>query len=184
MLKRKGSGYTTKFLTLTMKISGQGLKKDLEELTKNFSKLQRRKIWGCSVKSWIGVKEVSKGNVHLHVIILSRFLDQKAIAENWDKISGSSIVDIRAVDETTESIEKLTSYFVKREQDAILRESIADLRDKNKKLRFLISSREKIPTLLDNKAVVLHSNCECCGRKKYYSRISIDLIHQIRKEYD
>lgn len=184
--KKKGEGL--KLLTLTMART-DCLKMDLDRLTRGFEVLRRRVAWKSRITHWVAVKEVTKGNVHLHIVALSTFWDHSSLSSEWEGITGNFIVDIRKVD-ILSAKEKLTPYLVKGTDQALI-EEVAKIRDENKKMRFLLSSRAEFPSLLVIEAIVRHKDCpSCCGRMGYGYRFSrLDdakkwLIAKRKKFYD
>lgn len=120
-------------LTLTVK-NGQDLEERMEHLLQSFRTLQkRRRQWNdvkrgftefAKIDGAIYATEVTnKGNgwhPHIHaVVLLDSYIDQKALSEEWQRITGdSSVVDIRKIKkdtqgEVTDALAEVFKYAVK-----------------------------------------------------------------------
>lgn len=154
-----------KLLTLTFARKGE-LKSDLNGLIKAFERLKRRISWKSKVKHYVGVIEFSPEGIHIHLIILSGFWRHGELVDEWKNLTGNNIVDIRKVN-FEDAKKKLGTYLVKDINPEIKKE-VALMRDQHKKLRFLISSRG-LPSLLVNRAIVMH-RCEECDCQIGYIR--------------
>jgi len=89
-------------LTLTLKIVPFGdVEAEVDRIIASFRKLRTRKIWNA--KNGIASIEILKKGedswyVHLHALIDSKWMDQKALLDVWLDITGDSfVVDIRRV---------------------------------------------------------------------------------------
>lgn len=164
----KKAGQSLNLLTLTFARTNGGLKNDLNRLHKAFVALRRRVSWKNRVSHWVAVKEVTNGNVHLHIILLSKFWQQNSISLEWKELTGNFIVDIRRVNPNG-AAEKLSTYLVK-DSDPETKEEMAVIRDAHKNMRFLMSS--KLPaSLLVYKAISKHQICvKCSCQQGYFHR--------------
>lgn len=98
MVKPKSYGW--KFITLTL-VSRQELAPMIDSLITGFRKLRGRKMWRDAVSGGVYVLEIThseKGwHAHLHIIAMMRYVPQHHLSLVWLAITGSRIVDIRAV---------------------------------------------------------------------------------------
>lgn len=89
-------------LTLTLlSAPSEDVREQLDKILASFCKLRRRKIWNAE-KGIYHVEIIKKGGkswyVHLHALIDSKWMDQKALSHAWLDITGNSfIADIRRV---------------------------------------------------------------------------------------
>lgn len=76
-------------------------RKNVSRIRRWFDRLRHKKIWrarGGLYNIEIGeLDDMRMCNLHIHAIIDSVYMPQKKISEEWERISGSKIVDIRAV---------------------------------------------------------------------------------------
>lgn len=109
----------TRFLTLTLRHSNTELKDQIDRLFRSLKELRRRPIWKQNVVGAIIVLELKIGrddrwHPHLHCIIKGRWMDQKEISREWQRVTGdSSIVDIRPVKDQPEVAAYVTKYLTK-----------------------------------------------------------------------
>lgn len=89
-------------VTLTLKVVPYGdVQEQVDRITASFRKLRMRKVWNA--KNGIASIEIVKEEtncwyVHLHTLVDSKWMDQKALSDAWKKITGDSyIVDIRRI---------------------------------------------------------------------------------------
>lgn len=98
MVKPKTHGW--KFVTLTL-VSSDDLSAMIDHLIASFRKLRNRRIWKDAVTGGVYVLEVTHGtagwHAHLHIIAMMRYVPQQWLSAVWKSISGSPILDIRAV---------------------------------------------------------------------------------------
>jgi hypothetical protein len=130
-----------KMLTLTLKRRGENLKQDLDRLGDCLQRFKKTKNWKENVSSYFGSKEVVDGNVHAHIIISSRFWDQKDISKLWKEITGEDfIVDIRKLKNPEKAIKEVFKYIVKDTNKKTLKE-VSDFRKANSHFRWVFSSK-------------------------------------------
>lgn len=105
-----------KLLTLTLKSSNAPLRDQIEHLWSAHRRLRHRKLWRDAVRGCIAVLEITWNNdrkqwhPHLHCLIDSDYIDQRALSKAWLSVTFTSkIVDIRAV----RSFEKASTYLTK-----------------------------------------------------------------------
>ena len=103
-----------KFFTFTVKRALLS-RKLVSSLRKNFTKLRHRKIWKASG----GIYNIEIGdfrddgtcNLHIHGVMDSSYMLQKALSDAWRDITGDSfIVDIRAVKDDRSAIHYMTKH--------------------------------------------------------------------------
>lgn len=89
-----------KFITLTL-ASSDDLNDMVNRLVSGFRKLRARKLWSEAVTGGVYVIEITHGpkgwHAHLHVICIGLYIPQHHLSRVWQSITGSRIVDIRAV---------------------------------------------------------------------------------------
>jgi hypothetical protein len=130
-----------KILTLTLKRRGSNLKEDLDRLGDCLQRFKKTKDWKENVSAYFGSKEVVDGNVHAHIIINSRFWDQKDISKLWKEITGEDfIVDIRKLKNPEKAIKEVFKYIVKDTNKKTLKE-VSDFRKDNSHFRWVFSSK-------------------------------------------
>ena len=107
------------FLTLTLKIVPSGdVDAEVSRILASFRKLRQRKVWNA--KDGIASIEILKKGedswyVHIHALIDSKWMDQKALSDAWLDITGdSSVVDIRRVkSERRQALREVLKYQTK-----------------------------------------------------------------------
>ena len=103
----------TRFVTLTVRHTNEGLKELLIKLLTGFKRLRRSNVWLESVKggaAFLEVKVVSGWHPHLHMIVEGTWIDQKRLSREWLRITkDSSIVDVREV----KDVGKVAHYVAK-----------------------------------------------------------------------
>lgn len=104
-----------RFITLTLRHSATPLKDQLDRLWSSYKELRRREIWTTSIEGAAAFFEVKIGkntglwHVHLHIIAVGGWIEQKALSKEWHKITGDSfIVDVSLA----RSKQGVTSYVV------------------------------------------------------------------------
>lgn len=104
-----------KMMTLTF-LSVDHLSKAYIKWARNcFTRLRRRKVmagcWG-GIYSFEATHSFFGWHLHIHSIIGSRYIDQAKLSDEWQKISGAMVVDIRAVKgkEKWEAIKEVVKY--------------------------------------------------------------------------
>lgn len=129
------------FITLTLKASDDSLADVLDRLYSSFTKLRAQKDWKKRVSAGASFTEITRGasgkhwHVHLHVLAVCDWYDQKMLAEQWFKATGDSfIVDVRRVRDPVRQVRYVASYATKGfsrdvllDQDALI-ECIVSLR--------------------------------------------------------
>lgn len=120
-LSIKGSkAFDFKFITLTVKPSYKPLRDEIRHLYQSFRRLrqttlwQRRSQWGVATLEVTLNPKTKLWHPHLHIITKAAYIPQKALSAAWTKASGgSSILDIRAVKNSTHAISYITKYVSK-----------------------------------------------------------------------
>lgn len=107
----------TSFVTFTLRGSQASVTDCLNHLYESFQKLRRCKLWLEAVDGGCVVPEVKRGaigglwHVHLHGILLGRFIDQAALSRAWHKATGDSfIVHIRRIKDDAREIGYVAAY--------------------------------------------------------------------------
>lgn len=91
MLKRPITGYQMRFLTLTLKKSGD-VRKDAESLMEAFSKLWRASFKDEFSAAWRRVEVAPDGMVHLHILLYCKWVQVEDISAKWEELTGDSKV--------------------------------------------------------------------------------------------
>lgn len=109
-----------KLATLTLRSGNAPLAQQVKFLWQSYTKLRHSKLWKSVVTGAIAVLEVTynekkdQWHPHLHVVLDSAFLEQKALSKSWAKIThGSKIVDIRQVRSFDSMAQYLSKYLMK-----------------------------------------------------------------------
>lgn len=109
-----------RMLTLTLKSSPSNLKTQRERLFECFKTLRKTKAWQRHVFGGIFTFEVTRNpktghwHPHIHAVIDGEFWHQKALAAEWERVTGdSSIIDIRMVKGRKEAARYVTKYIAK-----------------------------------------------------------------------
>lgn len=106
-----------KFITLTLKHTEAPLSHQIDSLYKFFKSLRRRPYWKRRITGGVWFFQVKKSNndglwhPHLHVICEGRYLPREELSDMWFNIThGSSVVDIRAVNDHKKAVEYTARY--------------------------------------------------------------------------
>jgi hypothetical protein len=113
-------GKHLRFVTFTLKRSEKPLNFIISRLLTCFKKVRDHKFWKSAVRAGVAVVEVTRGkdashwHVHLHVLVVGNFLDQKLLSEAWLKVTrDSKIVDVRAVRDAEVGVAYVAKYATK-----------------------------------------------------------------------
>ena len=105
------------FLTLTLKVDF--LKTPQEQVDKiiaSFRKLRRRDVWNAE-RGLFSIEMVKKEGawyVHLHTLVDSKWMDQKALSDAWFKITGDSyIVYLKRIFDRRGALREVLKYQTK-----------------------------------------------------------------------
>lgn len=134
-------GQLLRLLTLTLRADPSALRSRVDRLLKAFGRLRSRRFWRDRVSAGVGFLEITRGrsgdhwHAHLHVIVKSAYIDQRALSDAWVQVTGDSpIVDIRKV-WNPGHVAKYVSKYVTKPLDAatlkspqLIREAIEALR--------------------------------------------------------
>jgi hypothetical protein len=111
----KETSYAYKLATFTIKTRPNPAD-SYRHVVEAFRRLRSRKIWKENVKGGVYVVEVKHNltgwHVHIHAIILARFIPQRLLSKAWQAVSGSPIMDIRQAPNRG-VITYLTTYLTK-----------------------------------------------------------------------
>jgi hypothetical protein len=120
-------GQTLRFITLTLMRSDESLQSILNHLLKSFYRLRRQEFWKSAVRAGTAVVEITRGargdhwHVHLHVLAVGTWLDQKTLSAGWESASnGSKIVDIRLIKDHEVGVAYVAKYATKGWSDSVL----------------------------------------------------------------
>lgn len=101
-----------RFVTLTISDSTPMLDEKLNKLRTSFALLQRTVCWKRTVTGGAAFLEVKRSdrseswNVHYHVLVTGKYIDQALLSHTWHNITGDSmIVDVRSAG-SRESVSK------------------------------------------------------------------------------
>lgn len=116
-LRHWSSEQEVRFITLTLRKSELPLRDIIKGLLRYFHDLRRSKFWKSCVKGGAYVVEITRGragshwHVHLHCLVGGLFIDQRRLSEHWARITnGSSVVDVRSVDDHARACGYLAKY--------------------------------------------------------------------------
>lgn len=108
-------GINCRLCTLTLRHSATPLKDQISRLLSSFRALRHRLFWRTAVSGGVAFLELKLGkdglwHPHLHCMVVTDWLDQKALSFEWHAVTGdSSIVDVRPI----HSVEEVTRYVSK-----------------------------------------------------------------------
>lgn len=109
--------HQARFITLTLRSTGEPLRDLLDTLYASFSKLRRTRLWSSTQTAAAAFVEVKyhadprHWNVHLHILATGKFVQQHRLSAEWHRITGTSyIVDIRLVRSSKEAASYITKY--------------------------------------------------------------------------
>lgn len=113
-------GKECRFVTLTRRANHTPLRDQLDSLFACFNRLRERSFWKSCVHGGAYFTEVKIGersglwHVHLHLIVVGHFIDQRALSSEWLAVTqDSSIVDVRAVPQVDHVARYVTKYVTK-----------------------------------------------------------------------
>jgi hypothetical protein len=119
-LLRWTEGERVRLVTLTMRANGQPLSKSIDRLIRSFASLRRNVVWKAAVDAGAYVIEVKQGrgghgwHVHVHALVIGRYLDQRALSRAWLTCTGDSpIVDVRDASNAPGVIGYVCKYLTK-----------------------------------------------------------------------
>lgn len=114
-----------KFMTLTMP-NTDNLAEGIDEIRDAFNKLRRRQYepegssdhrFGDRMYGGIYAIEANwredGWNVHMHVLYEGHRIDQEALSETWEDLTGAPVVDIRRADDGEGRVSELCKYLAK-----------------------------------------------------------------------
>jgi hypothetical protein len=120
-------GKTVRFITLTQIHKFELCRDSIDRLLSAFARLRRSKPWrkhvvgGCACLELKLSKTTSFWHAHLHVIAEGNFFPHAELRDAWAVASpGASIVDVRAVQSTTEVARYVTKYITKAVDGSVL----------------------------------------------------------------
>jgi hypothetical protein len=123
-----------RFLTLTVE-SQPDLKKMIKFVLKSFRRLRQRAYWRNQVSGGCFVIEVKYGkygwHVHLHAIVVSKYMPQKILLAHWRKIAGRAGVHIMGI-KSSAVIGYISKYMTK---PSVLPEKLPEVNAAMKGLR-------------------------------------------------
>lgn len=89
---------TVRFVTFTLCCNFRSLRERLDRLYTCFNALRRRKFWQANVTGGAAFCEVKLGStpgnwhVHLHCLVVGRWMSQQKLADNWHAVTGDSFI--------------------------------------------------------------------------------------------
>jgi len=111
---------TLRFLTLTLRNTGQSLADSLARLVASFRKLRNRPYWKQHVTggaSFIECKWIAQSqnwHPHLHILTEGRFMEREKLKTEWYAVTGDSyVIDIRLIKDTARAAEYVAKYATK-----------------------------------------------------------------------
>ena len=120
----------TRFITLTLRHCNQPLVDQLDKLYSSFRRLRQRKCWRSTQEKSIAFTEISfnlekqQYHVHLHILSVGSFLNQKTLSDAWVSITGDSfIVDVRRISSARQAAQYVCKYACKGISANVLLES-------------------------------------------------------------
>jgi hypothetical protein len=109
-----------RFITLTLRGADEPLAKQLDHLAASFRRLRQQTLWKRSVTRAKAVVELTwneareQWHPHLHILAEGRYIPQHSLSLCWEKASdGSSIVDIRPLEDTGKAVRYICKYLGK-----------------------------------------------------------------------
>lgn len=107
----------TRFLTLTVRSTGQPLAELLDHLTDSFRKLRRRRLWRRRVTGGVAFLEIKwseqsqQWHPHFHVLITGKYVDWQDLRAEWWRVTGDShVIDIRAIKNEAHAFHYVAKY--------------------------------------------------------------------------
>jgi hypothetical protein len=151
-------------VTLTMKReAGEGIKEGKKRLDEGFRELRRLKVWN-PVRHYFGSYEFGENHLHIHLMVDCVWIDQKALSEAWNRITGNPVVDVRRVRNPEKAIKEVFKYIVKDEgPHGVSDEFIDQARAELKGVRLVVASKGL--SSLDTTEISGQFTCPECGRK-------------------
>jgi len=111
-------GESIKFLTLTVP-NQDDIADSMDQLIKSFRRLRQRRYYQRALSAGLTFIEVTgksgDWNVHLHAIILSRYIPVERLARDWSAVSPGQIVHIKRIPAAA-AVKYLTAYALKSNQ--------------------------------------------------------------------
>jgi len=111
------SGRESRFITLTLHSTNEGLKELLRKISTCFAKLRNRALWKKTQRGGVAFIEVKwvprleRWNVHMHILSEGRYIRVGKLSSLWSRITGGSpIVDVRFVKDGTHVSRYVTKY--------------------------------------------------------------------------
>jgi hypothetical protein len=106
-----------KFLTLTLKHTDSPLSQQIDDLYSFFKEFKRRKFFKKRLIGGVWFFQVKKSatdgmyHPHLHILFEGRYLPHDEVSAIWSKIThGSSVVDIRAINNARKAVDYVARY--------------------------------------------------------------------------
>lgn len=110
----------SKLITLTLRHSNTPLSDQIDRLYRSFHALKKRKLFRQNVSAGIAFLEIKlsertgRWHVHMHAVVLSKFIDQRQLSQAWHSVTGdSSIVDVRKIRDPETAARYVTKYVTK-----------------------------------------------------------------------
>lgn len=117
-----------RFVTLTLKSSGESLADLLDLLYTSFAKLRRTRLWSQTQVGGVAFLEIKwseptgRWHPHLHILTEGKYLAKQALSDAWKKATGGSfIVDVRKIHSADRAVAYVVKYASKPSDPSILR---------------------------------------------------------------
>lgn len=109
-----------RFITLTLRHAGEDLSPMIDKLLRCFKQLRRTRGWKYAVRGGLAVVEVKRSkngdrwHPHLHILCTGKYYPHNLLKQSWCGITkGSSVVDIRPVDNPAHAVGYIMKYLKK-----------------------------------------------------------------------
>jgi len=106
-----------RFITLTLKHSGNTLKEEIERLYDAFKRLRKTSLWKTTQKGGVAFLEIKRSrdrqswHPHFHVLTQGKFIDGIRLSHTWKAITlDSYIVDVKLVRDQKSALDYVTKY--------------------------------------------------------------------------
>jgi len=121
-----GRASRVRLVTLTIQhVQGDRLSTLLRRLRAGFRQLRKQPEWQDAIRGGVALVEISHGangwHPHLHLLCIGRFIPHAALSAAWERVTGSTIVDVRTVT-GAEVAGYVTKYLTKPVKPVVMRD--------------------------------------------------------------